>query len=543
MASAQTDRHPFSRGVFWPCLLAALLLAAPLACLAGLPPGQVGLVLTAEQANQELIQQGRATPTTLPFAPGATVYQITAGQTLRFVRFYLNDPSRFKNGSVGGWLMPAAEVRGKSISQVADLFALPQQPDSVVSVSVPTGTVLRSGVAGAIAGWGQGGGQQILLMQYIGLDDYANTRQANQPVLFFTPYVGGGRPGAVAEYLDGLDTPEQYSDLDEVFGRLYFLDAGALRDAMASIGPAAYDSLSFLGTRQSLALGEQLPLLLGRATPKEPGTQSNLRLLAGGGSWQPGHDQPSLNHRLAGASAAFSRPLGLGWQAGVLGGFARGEFSLGDSRGDGSLTTFDLGGFLLRREPAGYWGVSGFLGAGWAKMNRRILFAGLDRTASSYSVGPRAGLSLLGAARLGPCGQHGPAGSASLLWQGFNPGQESGADSLDLNVDDFHTLGLRLRAGWKYQSVPAGNNGGVSLELGLYLTTEIPLTPAEINAGLSGQPGGLAVAGHDRVTHRASPTAALAYATGSISWQLNASAEFGDGMAAGTVGASLAWIF
>jgi hypothetical protein len=144
----------------------------PGACSQILPPHQLIRLLPADVVNQELIDQGRATLQTLPFLDGSQVTELRTTADGYYIRYFVYDPNRSHNGAVGGWMILTTDVMGKPLNDVKDFYALPRFPDRFVVVKVPAGTRMRTGTAGPISGWGKGGGQQILLMDYIDVDDY-----------------------------------------------------------------------------------------------------------------------------------------------------------------------------------------------------------------------------------------------------------------------------------------------------------------------------------------------------------------------------------
>lgn len=226
-----------------------------------LPSGVITAVLTAEEVNQQLIDQGSATPATLPFTPGTSVVQMRQTQTAWYVRYYAEDPSRLKGGAVGGWIIPPRFVLGKTAAQVRDLYALPQFPDHFTVVRVPAGTSFRTGWANPIPIWGQGGGQQFLLTEYIAISDYHPQGVIPQEVYSsaYAQRISGGNADAVASYLDSLPPGAVFSHLDIVRFGLDYSPPSQLQQALEQISPARFDVLTRLGVRDTLLFARSLP--------------------------------------------------------------------------------------------------------------------------------------------------------------------------------------------------------------------------------------------------------------------------------------------
>jgi RHS repeat-associated protein len=85
------------------------------------------------------------------------------------------------DGNVAGsWMMKASEIKGLSAEQIKDKFSLPSLPTKISDVSVPSGTNIRTGVAGKIDGWGNGGGTQVEVLDRVQPSWISNTRNLTQ---------------------------------------------------------------------------------------------------------------------------------------------------------------------------------------------------------------------------------------------------------------------------------------------------------------------------------------------------------------------------
>lgn len=203
--------------------------------LAGDPPTHAqDPITTGTQANTYV---GIPVPTE-PFdntQPAGVVR--TTEQTEYYVRFYAPNAPTNPSYPSGPWIMRASTVRGLTAEQIRDRFALPALPTNVENVLVPAGTCLLSGIAGPIAGWGNGGAQQTFLIGHNNSDscnynylqvgtNYINQRPLGANALWYAPVVGPGNAGNVGRYLDHLPAPAEYSDLYNVYNTLDVLNNG-----------------------------------------------------------------------------------------------------------------------------------------------------------------------------------------------------------------------------------------------------------------------------------------------------------------------------
>ena len=490
------------------------------------PPGEIQAVLSADGVNQELINQGRATSTTLPFTSGTSVYEIRTTRDLYMVRTYLRDPGRLKEGAVGGWLMSPAALRGISPTQVKDIFALPALNDYLTTVKVPAGTNLRTGSAGPIAGWGDGGGQQILLVSRLPLENYQLQRTLVDQNLLFFPLAQSGNPGAVAAYIDRLPTAEPFSDWSVVNLMLGYLTSGTLPQALTQIGPERYDTLTQLDIQNTVLFTNAI-MERGRnrrlATPsrKMKAVRSEVTPTSGSGGsasfemnrdglsfWGEGvgafgrqdssRDHVGFQHQtgsfIAGADKRIRENLLLG------SGFSlsRTGFSWNDGLGDGNISQINLG--LYGMVPIEPFFVNGVLTGGVRKadVSRRISFPGVDRRAASSPEGYNLAASLNSGLNKRINGwDFQPMARMDLIYIAQNALSENGADSLNLRVDGVNTwtwrgeLGVRLARNFSFQS-----GLRVTPELWLGGGYQAPLDNRELKASLSGQPGSFTVNGY-----------------------------------------------
>jgi outer membrane autotransporter protein len=496
-----------------------------------LPQGEIRAVLSADTVNQELVNQGRATITTLPFTPGSTVYEIRTTQDLYMVRTYLRDPSRLKEGAVGGWLMSSTTLRGLSPIQVRDIYALPALNDYITTVKVPAGTILRTGSAGPIAGWGDGGGQQILLVDRIAVDYYQTQRTLVDQNILFSSLTQSGNPGAAAAYLDRLPQAAPFSDWSVVNLMLGYLTAGPLQQALTQIGPERYDTLTQLDIQNSVlftnALMERRQNRMttvnpqdnnetpssAQADPFKKGTSSSFEINQDGFNyWGQGlgafgrqdgsRDQVGFQYQtgsfLTGVDYWFRKNCLLGTGLSL----SRTGFSWNDNLGDGNVTQINLGlygSFLVQP-----FFIDGALTGGIRKADvaRRISFPGVDRLTSAFPDGYNGAVHFSG----GLSHQIGlwnlqPMARMDLIYVAQDALSESGAESLNLKVDQYNTwtwrgeLGLRLARTFVYQ-----NQLKITPDLWLGWGYQAPLDNRELKASLNGQPGNFTVNGYNNST-------------------------------------------
>lgn len=508
----KTAKRVLSRHAGLWLFLSALLLI-PLASSAAewqVPPGEVLAVLTADQVNQELIDQGRATPSTLPFDPGTSVYEVKLSQPVWFVRYYAYNADSLKGGAVGGWVMPASWLRGLSAAQVRNLFALPALPDHVSSVVVPAGTTVRLGWAGPIDGWGSGGGEQFLLMERISIDDY--TSQNAFPATVYPQSLGsrvsGGLGGVMAGYLDNLPSWSPFSLLEVARLGLEYTPPQQIAQALAQTSAERYDSLTRIGINDSLLFAGSLPWAVAPpldGAPKAPATKTEnapeykvwARGAAAYQSFNTVDQHSGYNSVAGGIVSGVTRQMGsasLGGAVGVI----YDSFDWQDSPGDGGVASYYLGLYGNRRWGAAFAGA--YLAGGYhlADVNRKISFPLVDITARSKPESMTAALGLSGGLDWQWGGwQVQPLAQAHLVYLKQQAFSEHNAYDLDLDVDSIDAWSLRttlsLGVSKTYSCGPDGSwSPYASLGWGLLL----PLDDRQITASFSGQTDSFTVEGY-----------------------------------------------
>lgn len=194
--------------------------------------------VSALTVNQRLAAADpNITPATYPFDLSTDVTRIKTSETLYFVRMY-NEASG--SSAVGSWIVRASELRGKTPEQIRDVLALPSLPDQFTLVEVPAGISMYTGVAGPIAGWGQGGATQSKMLgpPYVPVANYMNRQRLGDCFLCYRTLASSGNANRLAAVLDST-TPVAYSSLDKVYDNLDLLYYGPtapkFRQALNSI--------------------------------------------------------------------------------------------------------------------------------------------------------------------------------------------------------------------------------------------------------------------------------------------------------------------
>ncbi len=502
--------HASIRAAVTAALIVALLLI-PAPSGAGqadqiiLPPGQLLGIYSTAFVNQELIDQGRATPTTLPFEQGSNVYEVRTTQVTYYVRFYELDGSRLRGGGVGGWIMSADSVRGMTPEQVRDKFALPSTPDYFIAVRVPGGVTMRTGTAGEINGWGQGGGQQVLLMEYIPLSGYRADRPFIGPALSYSPYVTSGNAGDMAAYVDSLATPDRYSDFDFVLSNLNLQETSALVQSLRTISPEAYDSLTSITIQQSLLALDSMAahrreLGLCRSSGQiqdREGFIPWLKVLGAKGDFEDTAERVGFGYDTAGVAGGCDWLAGANTIMGLNLFYGRTNFDWARGKGDGDVENLDLGFEALYSAEGWFFEGAALAGLRRADANRVIRFEDVDRTAK----GSPDGHTFAGQLGAGLKYQWQewwlrPAVTLNLVNLHQDGFTETGAGSLNLKVEDIDASSLIGRLELRFSRVFTLDQGLVLRpELTLVYQYNAPLDDRGIEASLSGQGGSFTVDG------------------------------------------------
>lgn len=470
------ERHPGPVLLRFFCGLLALWIAVQLSALPA--HGEDWHDLTQPIGNLVTVQGAAAVNALLggnpPFDTRTDVTTINTAVPQYFVRFYNPTDGTNPSNAVGSWVMRAAAVRGLTPAQVRDIFALPSMPTHMTMVLVPAGYNLYTGIAGPIAGWGEGGAQQSKLIgpPWVPASNYFN----QQPVMAFILSYGLLAPqhsntGNIAKYLDRR-IPSAYSDFEYVYLNLDMLyteaTASRFRDALDQIGPARYDHLTANYLHAAVLLNGAVDrrtdslFTAGKGGSGEPVVVASLSSL------------PMMAESGEGSSRMWVQGIGGSQRAGDLGfnsfsgGLAGGTetriskqclagFSMGflHSRLDWTANGGDADTDFVRLGAYMAWMPEDFLvqaglngGMARSDVSRRIEFSGIDRSGSSRSdaweinprvrVGYRLPLSSLDVV---------PTAGVDFFYQDREGFTENGADSLNLRVASVRSGTLRTHLG------------------------------------------------------------------------------------------------
>ena len=423
---------------------------------------------------------------TLPFDTAIPTTETILTSPQHFVRLFTNPPS----GTNGPWIMRAEYVRGQTPQQLQDVFALSYVPQEFVNVEIPASIdathqyALWNGIAGPIAGWGNGGSVQIRIMADSGGTHYfpnyqypaGTSRQHRQSIgaiaLSYQPMAGDGNNRGIATYLDSI-IPPAYTDLETVYNDLDYLNWNSptynptqttyttyFNQALQQVGPQPYEALSFLGMRNALLASNtfferaQLSSALACADSK----LKNVCL------WLQGVGEFDDKHRNAYATGFNTSTLGLA--GGIDGKICHNMVvGLGVTGMSNSLRWRNDGGYARATDmqvglytsytPSRFF-IDGALQGGytWTNAHRTISFnaidnfAGLNRTATSRPQGFDVAAHVQAGYNICEPWCIAPLARLSYFYTQQEHFSEHGADSLNLGVDAFaaHTLRLHLGA-------------------------------------------------------------------------------------------------
>ncbi len=437
-------------------------------------------------------------PETAPFDINYPASEIILTQPQHFVRLLVASNSS-PNGS---WIMRSEYVRGRTPAELKDIFALANDPIDIVDVEMPGSPNLISGkeyalwtgVAGPIRflpnyNWGDGGApQNRLIVDFNGTNYFpatygytsASTRFHRRPVgaiaLAYSPMAGNGNPGQVATYLDDPFIPTAYSDLENVYHALDWLNYPnfgpvPLQNALQQISPERYSALACTSLRNSVLFSTAL---LDANPYRRHQRQTECQEADGCFScdpkinvWAQGLGEWDANTRsdIYNAFSAHSggimacidvaeRPNFV-WGIGATGLFNHLEWC--DETGNARGGNFKVG--LYGSYCRSSFFVDGVLCAGghWNTVARGIKFTGVNRTACSKPKGGDFDLSLQIGKTLKGCVT--PLVRLAYLFNRHNQFCETGADSLNLRVCGFNRHTFRAHLGLEIDPVLDTANG------------------------------------------------------------------------------------
>lgn len=117
----------------------------------------------AFQANQDWADMGYNLP---PVAENTKVYNVEAGN-YDYARVFKEGV----NNARSPFILRADDIKGLSATEIAEKYALPQVPDSVVYPHIPSDTPLEVSIVGPQESWGTIGGDAQYAIKDVLLDD------------------------------------------------------------------------------------------------------------------------------------------------------------------------------------------------------------------------------------------------------------------------------------------------------------------------------------------------------------------------------------
>ena len=431
---------------------------------------------------------------------------------------------------------------------------------------------------------------------YIPTANYLHGQPVEAQALLYKPTVGGGNAGRVAAYLDKF-IPQPYSDMENVYTLLDYLNyagygPGPLRAAMQQISPERYDTLSFLGLRANLLFGDALMqrsqgLRLGLAggTGESAALPENLGRIARVRLRVQLQRPPRSHPRHVTVPGGIPRPRRLGpWGGGVgnqgtsgdrtgfvynTGGFVGGvdwrprqDVILGfgaaylgtglnwdQSGGNGNVNYAKFGLYGSYFTPR--WFVDGVFSGGvnWADTTRNIfimsdspLMPVVNRQATSSQTGHDLTVQWRGGVNFSLWKSYlTPMAGLGYFYLHQDPFTESGADSLDLNVQANEAQTLRSTLGGRLARTFTAPSGiKITPEASIGWAHDFALDNRVINANLVELGGSFATNGFngdtDTLLVGAGVTAQL---TNGVALSARYHAEIGQSFAAHMVNLGL----
>lgn len=468
----------------------------------------IGTVLSVETASTVNTRLG-GNP---PFDLATDVTTVKTSAPLYFVRFYNPTAAQNPSGAIGSWVIRSATVRGLTLAQVRDVFALPSMPTSMTMVLVPSGYNLYTGIAAPISGWGAGGAQQSKLIgpPWVPANNFLNQQAIGDCILCYRILAPNGNTGRVATYLDGR-IPAAYSDLENVYTSLDLLYYGPLsaqfRDALDQVGPARYASQTADALRTSVLYNEMIdqrvatvfsekkqsssrPPVAGPMTlQQESNGQHPVWVRAAGGVLRAG--DLGFNAQSSGIFAGSDTQVSDTSMVGFSAGFVHSNLDW-TGAGGSVQTDYTKAGVYAAWLPGDWFAQVGVnAGVSRGDASRRMAFSILSRTATSAPSGWEGNARLRVGFRMPFAGVDvTPNASLDYFYQRWDAFTESGADSLNLRVQPVKNRTLRSHVGVNVSwDTPLQNTRVMTPVLQLGWAHERPLDDRAITAGLNGQPG------------------------------------------------------
>ncbi|MDR3491142.1 MAG: autotransporter outer membrane beta-barrel domain-containing protein [Gammaproteobacteria bacterium] len=485
-----------------------------------------------------------------PFDTHYGVTEIQPTQSMRFVRVYTEPNS----GPLGSFIVRASTIRNLTPQQIRDVLALPDVPQKLVYVRVPAGAQygLWTGIAGPIMSpgyeWGNGGGEQIKIIgketnsnppadparfadySRLPADSYMNAQFIGNNALSYYQSVNSGNASEVAQYLDS-HLPQPYSDMEDIYATLDYINADGppeLAVALNQISPINFDSYSTVAFRNDLLFENILfahtQTSISQPTKKCFASWANLSGEQGDqtvgikhigfyyqtGVLTAGLDCQVLPNVKMGAAAAYVRDH-IGWNI---------------SAGNANMNNAKLGIYSIYSVSDYFFNTAITGGYGWSSAQRNLNFAGdgiavlsglvtdtlnVYRNASSHQTGQNLGLYLSNGKNF----QFNewnlmPTAQVSYFYSRQDAFNESGADDLNLNVQNFNAQTIRTQLAillGKRFVTQKGSLVQANIQLGW--VHNFPLDNRTITASLPALGGNFSVYGYHNQTNEMLASASI----------------------------------
>ncbi len=119
--------------------------------------------INATDANADWANRGYTLP---PVAKDTKAYNVEAGE-FEYVRVYREGINKAKSP----FLLRADDIKGLGTIEIAEKYALPQEPNRIVYLSLPKDTILEVSIVGPQKKWGTVGGNVQYAIKDNLLDD------------------------------------------------------------------------------------------------------------------------------------------------------------------------------------------------------------------------------------------------------------------------------------------------------------------------------------------------------------------------------------
>ncbi len=268
----------------------------------------------------------------------------------------------------------------------------------------------------------------------------------------------------VANVLDQLQ-PTATGDLSDVIVDLSFLDASMLNQALLAMQPVLFKGMTLSQQNNEIwverSISDQLSAKL--ACYKECQEESNSCQTKKNSLWVSifgdlinqesetidTNYQAGFRIKTCGTVIGFEREFSKGFSAGVMTAYTGSHVRWREAVGKGHINAAYGGAYATWLKNQFYLNLE-FIGSyDWYSASRRIVFDNIDRTASHYHQGYQlsANLELGKSFDIGPKVTLKPFEMAQLLYQEECSFTETGAQSLDLNVQGVISKLLRNELG------------------------------------------------------------------------------------------------